>query len=98
MDVESVSCATRFWRRRRRKNPKTAKTTRARPPITPPTIGRTGIDPFEVEVAETVFPVDVGSEDSMDDVVDDDDVPFWIMRKSNVRGVESFPSYTTFNV
>ena len=74
--VISNSRTSRFERRRRKKNPKTAKTMRARPPITPPTIAPTGTGPFGVEVAKTVFPVDVGS----DVVVDDDDVPFWTMR------------------
>lgn len=82
MDVETFSCASRFRRRRRRKNPKIAKTTRARPPTTPPTIELTGVL-LAVEVAETVFPVDVGSE-TVDVVVADDvpadDVSFWIVR------------------
>jgi hypothetical protein len=88
VDIKTFSCATRFWRRRRRKNPKTAKSKRATPPITPPTIGAT-----EVELLPgTVLPVvvDVAREEDMDVVVDDS-VPFWIIRSVNVRGVESFP-------
>jgi hypothetical protein len=90
VNEETFSCASRFWRRRRRKNPKIAKIRRVRPPITPPTIEPT--DPFGAEVADTELPaevgvedvnvgsedVDIGSEDV--DVVVDDDVPFWIMR------------------
>lgn len=89
MDMKSCSCATRFWRRRKKKNPKTAKTMRARPPITPPTIGPTGVELFpEVEVLGTEV-ADVASEDT-DEVVSDS-VPFWITRSVNVRGVELFP-------
>lgn len=86
VDVMIFSCASRFRRpsRRRRKNPRIAKTTTARPPIIPPTIAPTG-KPFGVEVVETEFPVEVENEDKdvvvpVDVVVDDDDVPFWIMR------------------
>lgn len=77
VEVEISSCSSRFWRRQRRKNPRIAKTTRARPPITPPIIELTRIL-FAVDVlivAEAIFPVlvEVGREDK-DIVVDDDDM------------------------
>ena len=55
--VDTFSCAPRFCRRRRRKNPKTSS--RARHPIKPPTTPPT-IEPAEDGGNEDV---DVGSED-----------------------------------
>jgi len=77
LGVDMETLAVRFWRRRRRKNPKIVKSTRARPPNTPPTTEPTGIELFpEVEILETEIPVvvDVTSEDV--DVFVDESVPF----------------------
>jgi hypothetical protein len=79
VDIETFSCAARLWCRRRKRNPKMAKTMRARPPITPPTIAPTGVELLSVaEVPETPLPgvEEVASELEVTDAVVDDSVPF----------------------
>lgn len=88
----SSRCVADLWRRRRRRNPKITKTMRATPPITPPMIPPTGVELFlEVGVPETPLLLLVEVACWVVDVVVDVDVPFWTMRKSNVRG-DDIPS------
>ena len=79
MDMTTFSRSVCFWRRcRRRRIPKIAKTTRARPPITPPAIAPTGAEFFTgVDVLETLLVV---ADEDPDVVVVDGSVPFWITR------------------
>lgn len=105
MDTESLSCVACLWRRRRKsRDPKIVRITRARPPITPPATapllpGVAVTVPVGVELMSGVAvktnvatsPVDVELMPGV--TVVDESVPFWTTRCCSVRGdVELFPS------
>ena len=106
MDTEFFFCVACLWRRRKSRDPKRTRITRARPPITPPAtapvgvlelLSRVTVPPatvgVELSLGVTVFPATVGVELMPGVTVVDESVPFWTTRCCSVRdGVEWLPS------